>query len=341
MTLDTRRPAVRRPRAPRMLAGRTWVVVALIAMVLGAWIGASLPHRPPVGIPDPGLITRWGLPVATVVRDVSVSALIGLLVIAVIMRSDLAASTRRSLDGAARVAAVSTTGAVVALYLLTASDVYSIGLGAALDPDRVAALYDETDIGQRLGQQVVLWVLISGVLVLARPAGRAVALGLALVALVPWAYGGHAAGSGSHQLAVYSILLHLVGVTVWFGGVTAMVWLTRLEPLRTVTVMRRFSPVALVAFAVVAVSGVAATWIRLPEVSALWVSGYGRLIIAKAALLVVLGGFGVWHRRRVLANVSGERELPTATVLRVVAVEALVMAGTMGLAVALSRTPMG
>lgn len=314
--------------------------VAVAAFVAAAWLASSLPQPPPVGIPDPGLLTRWGIPVATVLRDLSAPTAIGLAVIGLLMRSDLAPATHRALTRGALAGALASVAVLAGLYLLTSSDVYSLPVSEILSPDRVGDLYDETEIGTRLTQQIALWLLASVALLWTRPAGRAAALALALASLVPWAYGGHSAASGDHRLAVYSVLLHLVGVTVWFGGVMGLVWVARLEPARTVTLMRRFSPVALGAFVLVGVSGVVASWVRLPDVGSLWDTGYGWLILLKAGLLVVLGGFGAWHRRAVLRTMAGARGATTGRVVLAVAVEALVMAGAMGVAVALSRTPM-
>lgn len=325
-----------------LVAARRWaqLAVAVAAFAGAAWLASSLPAPPPVGIPDPGLVTRWGIPIATVVRDLSVSTVIGLAVIGLLMRSGLAPATHRVLGRAALAGALSSLVAVAALYLLTASDVYSLPVADLLDPSRLGDLHDETEIGRRLVQQIVLWLLAVVALIRAHPVGRAVSLALALTSLVPWAYGGHSAGMGDHELAVYSVLLHLVGVTVWCGGLVALVWAARLEPALTASLMRRFSPVALGAFVVVAASGVVASWSRLADVSALWDTGYGRLILLKAGLLLVLGGFGAWHRGAVLRRTADARAVTASAMLLVVGVEVLVMSGAMGVAVALSRTPM-
>jgi putative copper resistance protein D len=82
---------------------------------------------------------------------------------------------------------------------------------------------------------------------------------------------------------------------------------------------------------VVAVSGVANARVRLVGWGDLFSTPYGRLIMAKIVALVVLGFFGWRQRRRILA--TGGRFLAFVTG------ELLVMAATIGLAVALSRTP--
>ena len=53
--------------------------------------------------------------------------------------------------------------------------------------------------------------------------GSAWAAVLALVTLVPLALGGHAAGSLDHGNSVDSLLLHLIGVCLWVGGLAALV----------------------------------------------------------------------------------------------------------------------
>ncbi|MET0966367.1 MAG: cytochrome c oxidase assembly protein, partial [Nakamurella sp.] len=86
-------------------------------------------------------------------------------------------------------------------------------------------------------------------------------------------------------------------------------------------------------------SGVITGWLRLGSVGDLLTSTYGRLLLVKLILLGVLGGFGAWQRRRMargLVNQSiGERH----ALLRIAAIEVLVMGATMGVATALSGTP--
>jgi hypothetical protein len=62
---------------------------------------------------------------------------------------------------------------------------------------------------------------------------------------------------------------------------------------------------------------------------------YGRLALAKMAAFALLGWFGWWHRRRTLPGVAAGS---ASAFTRLAAVEALVMAAAMGLAVALGRT---
>lgn len=330
------RPALRRPW---LLGG---VAAAVLSFVAAAWLAASLPSPPPAGISDPGAITRWGIPVVTIVRDLGAAAVVGLLLASRSDRRALAASTRLALVAGARRAAWITAVALVALYAFTASDVYSVDLATAVSKGHLLDLYEQTDLGRRLAQQVTCWTLV-GILLMGMPTRwrHGTAAGVAMLALVPWAYGGHAAGSGTHLLSVLSVLAHLVGATVWVGGVIALAWVARHDRVDLLPAMRRFSPLATVAFAAVLASGVVAAWTRLPDLGALVSTGYGLLIVAKSMLLLGLGVLG--HRHRQATQRSLEEQLAPLrfTVIRSLGLEVLLMTVTMGVAVALSRTSLG
>jgi putative copper resistance protein D len=84
------------------------------------------------------------------------------------------------------------------------------------------------------------------------------------------------------------------------------------------------------------VSGLVNAYIRLGSVGQLFQSRYGLLVLGKLACLCALGAFGWWHRKRTLAALEAGK--PRAF-RRFALGEAAVMAATVGLAVALSRTP--
>jgi cytochrome c oxidase assembly factor CtaG len=95
----------------------------------------------------------------------------------------------------------------------------------------------------------------------------------------------------------------------------------------------------------VAVSGIVNAGVRLGALGPLVTSSYGVLVLAKSAALLVLGGFGWWHRSRTLHGLEAR---PTTAArgrddvrlfLRVAAGELVVMTATVALAVGLSRTP--
>jgi len=85
--------------------------------------------------------------------------------------------------------------------------------------------------------------------------------------------------------------MHLVGISIWVGGLIALYAVFKGDNQRTAVLVSRYSTLAFVAFIMVAVSGVTSGIIRLYEPADLF-SSYGLLLMLKAALF---GGTGaVW-----------------------------------------------
>ena len=193
---------------------------------------------------------------------------------------------------------------------------------------------------------------------------------LALLGLVPLALIGHAAGGDDHTGAVNSIGLHLLGVVVWVGGLLVLVAISdtlvgpngaqgrgaaqrRQGPAPLLhTALSRYSVLAGLGLATVALSGVVNAWIRMDDPAQL-LSPYGLLVLAKAGAVLLLGGIGLLHRRRIIPRLAGdagdagcpgaapvqESPAPARRLLwQLIAVEALVMAAVMGVSSVLART---
>jgi copper transport protein len=123
------------------------------------------------------------------------------------------------------------------------------------------------------------------------------AFGIGAAALcVVAALNSHARTVGHPDLGVPSIAVHLASVGVWVGGLGALVVLAGLGWRQIVLEQRsgllrqlvpRFSRVAMAAVAVVVVTGVVNAFVNLAHVSDLWRTTYGRVILAKVAVVVV------------------------------------------------------
>src|SRR5690606_14663184 len=115
---------------------------------------------------------------------------------------------------------------------------------------------------------------------------------LSLAALVPLSLSGHASGTEGHEQAMTALMFHLVGISLWVGGLLAIVLLRpHLGRALEVTV-RRYSTVALWCYVAVAGSGVLFSLLQVEEAADL-LSSYWLLVWGKVAALVVLGAFGV------------------------------------------------
>ena len=117
---------------------------------------------------------------------------------------------------------------------------------------------------------------------------------------LPVTFTGHSATGGAHDVASNSLVLHVLAAALWVGGLAAVVVLAAARgsdrATALATAVPRFSRLALVCWAVLAVTGVINTLVRIP-IWALFGSLYGLLILLKVLALLVLGGLGALHRR--------------------------------------------
>lgn len=310
-------------------------LVAVMMLVFALEFGGGAPQPPRAGIPDPGSLTGWGLPLTKLVSDFAAVTTIGFLVATVF----LLPSTGDTIQGlsvtAGRLAsrcALIWAAASIGLYFLTVSDTFATPLGETLNWPLLSSLVTDSSIGRGiLGQAALALVVALATRWTLGVKSLAIVLGLALAGLAPVSLTGHSASSGSHDLATVSLLLHLVGAALWVGGLAALGWVAvrgskRLEP-----AIARYSTLATWCLVLVAISGATNAAVRIGSFRELFASDYGLLVIGKIIAIGVIAMFGLKQRQRIVQQGKG--------FVRLAGLELLVMATTVGLAVALSRTP--
>jgi len=145
------------------------------------------------------------------------------------------------------------------------------------------------------------------------------------------AFIGHTASSEPRALVVASDAGHLVAAGVWLAGcvmlAATLARRARLgQDLDARLLATRFSLVAGWALLGVAVTGVALAWGILDSVSALWGSTFGRVLLAKVAVVSVVAAIGAHNHRKVVPALSRGDELADGTFRRTVTAEALLLA---------------
>jgi len=110
---------------------------------------------------------------------------------------------------------------------------------------------------------------------------------------------GHALDPGRSRLELVDDVVHVAAASIWLGGLLALGLALRRDEDRS-ALMRRFSNVAVVSVALLAVTGVVRALSELSKVSQLWTTGYGAALIAKSALLLVLVALGWVNRYRLV-----------------------------------------
>ena len=328
---------VRRAAAALPLA----LVAPAVAVGMLAATGALAAQQVP-GLPDPGSLTRVGLPLAQAVRDVAAILTVGMLVlVATCLPADdpdqpqLVRGERRRVVELVVAAASCWMWASVALLVLSFSDAAGVSVGDPAFGEQLAFFALEIEAGRYLLFTAALAAIVAMTALLGRTvAAVGWATVVALAGLWPMALAGHAAGSTNHSEAVDLQALHWIGLSVWAGGLAGLLVVSRHLGDSLVDAVRRYSRLAGWSLAAVAVSGVLGALLRTPGLEALN-STYGVLLGVKVTAIAALAVAGVWQRHVGIAQLEGGKR---AGFVRVVMVEVIVLAAAAGTGVALSRT---
>ncbi|WP_051196501.1 cytochrome c oxidase assembly protein [Jonesia quinghaiensis] len=331
------------------------LIAATAALVIAGTYTAAFAPR---GILDPGPLVRWGVSAATLASELSIAVVIGALTLAVFIIPGGGTPRRKHRTAGPDAALYRTTVAIagwagVAWTLSSLARLLFQGANTVGTPLTDPAFGDQwlvylTQIPS--GQSHLAITLIAAIITtitLFIP-GPVLSMWLLVATLAPLtllSLMGHAAGTDNHELAVSAMFLHLVGAALWIGALAAIAILILAAPSKeqwlTHTV-RRYSAIAGWCFALVAVSGIVNSVVRLGGPDAL-TSTYGQLVIAKIVLFLVLGTLGALHRRRVVTQLTTKSRTIPALFWRLVAVELIVMGAVSGVSVALgaSEPPVG
>jgi copper transport protein len=225
-------------------------------------------------------------------------------------------------------------GAIVSVLgvLLQGASAAGVSLWSSLKGSIVENTLDSR-FGEIWGFRAIDWVLLGALLLASRAIGRSaipglepsgetpalsrrpprailalLALGSLYLAITP-ALAGHASIESPVGVFFPSDVLHVLSGSVWVGGIACLLLALpgatrRLEgPERSrllLSTLARFSPIALGAVVVIAVTGVIQAYIDVRSLHGLFHTTYGALIIVKIILLSLLIGLGWVNRERVI-----------------------------------------
>ncbi|MER8376128.1 CopD family protein [Mesorhizobium sp. M1406] len=147
-------------------------------------------------------------------------------------------------------------------------------------------------------------LLAATALALAYAAGEAgrTRFGLCLAAVAPLLVGvavasaGHASTASPRYLTVPAVFLHTVSVLLWIGALAPLGMVLARGDAAASLALRRFSSVIPVIVSVLALSGLLLSVVQVQTVPALWNTDYGRVLVAKLALVFVLFVFAAINR---------------------------------------------
>ncbi len=165
----------------------------------------------------------------------------------------------------------------------------------------------QTDFGNDWLARSVFICVLAGLLIRLLPTAgakspwlkaAAVIFAASLVGSLAWA--GHAIGAQGIEGIVHPIadVLHLIGAAAWVGTLVPLALLLSMTGDKLAvarTAILRFSTLGLASVGTLLLTGIINTWYLAGSVSALTGSTYGRLLLIKLALFLIMVGIAVFN----------------------------------------------
>ena len=326
------------------------IALAAVAAVVGLYIAGGAYTPSPAGLPDPGPLVGWGLPIVRTATNVAAVLTIGWLVSAAFLQPSgkdgvVTRIGKSHITWAGRAAWAWAALALAQAVLLLAS-VLGSSLADATNPQIISTYIGELPSTRALLVMSLLAAVIAiGCILTSKIGATAAWVVLALVAAALPALGGHNSGLGDHALATTAGAAHIVAAMLWIGGLAALAMSAResgkqrdhLTGPSLARSVERFSPIALVAIVLLAASGLANAYTRMDSLSELVTTGYGLTVLTKVVLLGGLAVLGATMRQRVLPTLRTASR--RTAFVRVALIELAVMMLAVGLGVALANSP--
>jgi putative copper resistance protein D len=306
------------------------IVGTALGLIVGMFTGGA---ATPSQLGDVGVVLRWGTPAFRSINNIAQAITIGSLIFVAFSLGEKSKAFAKTLSVAAIAASVWALSGT-AYLLATFLNVTGSELSAETSfTEQLFVFITDIELGQMLALNFAgAFVLSISTLLVRKLFGAAVCAAIGLLSLVPVALSGHAAGTASHAIAVNSLGLHLVGISIWLGGLVAIVFAYKAQP--AIDMVKRYSSLALAGFGLVIVSGFASAQIRIGTIENLFGTGYGQLVILKTITFILLGVIGAMHRKKLLATL----ETSAKKFWQLVSIEFVIFGIAIGLGTALART---
>jgi putative copper resistance protein D len=206
------------------------------------------------------------------------------------------------------------------VYLIsTFANILDSSFVDALDTTSLQSFVSQVTLGKYLFVQPLTAFLVGYLLLRIRKVMPVIALlVISIIAISLPALESHSVSGGSHALATGAMMLHVIGLSLWVGGIFAITFIPTED--RKIAI-QRFSVIALWAALIVIFSGLVNAWARLNFVAA-WDTSYARVIVLKTILVGALIYIGYLHKK----NLAQKSELNWLVLTRLVGYEVALMA---------------
>ena len=189
--------------------------------------------------------------------------------------------------------------AAIGNFLATLSQIFDSPINEILKWNVIRSFATQITLGKLLTFQIVMALLIFILGRRVKKNGGAIWLLIAALAgvLAP-VFQSHSSALGSHGLAIGSLVIHVLGLSMWIGAVVALLMMS--AEAKEVA-FSRVSSIALWSSVAVVMSGAMNAWTRL-RLSQDWFTSYGALIAVKVGLTIVVLVIASRMREKITVN---------------------------------------
>lgn len=192
-------------------------------------------------------------------------------------------------------------GSSMVFILATLASVLDVSFSKALDLTMIRSFVTQISLGKFLALQSfgALLVATFGAHI-KRITHSCMVLIIALLAVSAPIFQSHSSSGGSHLMAIGTLLVHVIAIVMWVGGLSAISLLRNIDKKNA---LPRFSQLAMWAAIVVIISGSINAWLRMNFKDA-WRGSYAILISEKIVLTLVLILLASAARKRITGNIT-------------------------------------
>ncbi|MGP3917179.1 copper resistance D family protein [Nonomuraea sp. 10N515B] len=333
-------PLPRRDAGGRLVAGGFGVCAVVAAVAASSFTGQEAVP----GIPLPGPIVSFGLPIVRVLLDVAAVAVVGLSLLPKLLGFDDPERTEPVLLRVRPLAVMAAWAWAICALLTIVFQTAELNPGGVPTFGMIAAYVGDVGTGQGLLFSAACALAAAGIGLMAVRFGEKVPAELrvivALFGLLPIPVTGHAVNSVWHDPLMVSMEIHVMGAAAWTGGLVATAVFVAPHKELLAAVLPKFSRMATVCLLLVGLSGLITglgTMALTPGVTlpgAIVTSPYGVLVVVKTLLMASLVPLAAHIRFRLLPAVRHGR---ATALVGWAAAEVSVMGLAYGVAVAITR----
>ena len=194
----------------------------------------------------------------------------------------------------------------IGVLFIQLANLLAIPISETFDLVVIRSFITQTALGKsfaiNIAAAAIALVLIPRI---SRTTGSIFLLGITFIGVLAPVFQSHSSSSGNHGLAIGSLLIHVIAISLWVGGIIALILINKSE---RIIAIPRFSTLALWSAIAVFSSGAINAWTRLNFRDA-WNSQYGNLVIFKIILGAILIFIGATHRKYIIKKLEGSRQV--------------------------------